>query len=110
MRKKVVRKKKKKTEKYDKCNIFNNNKRENVKGKKKEMNDYFVYIDYIYNVKLQNLLLIKRLISIFRNKLYLNSRNNDLITMLTIPNHYMNYGYKYSFHVLDIRFRIMRLL
>ncbi|SOV18253.1 conserved Plasmodium protein, unknown function [Plasmodium sp. gorilla clade G2] len=97
-----------KYEKYIKCN--NNNNTENVKKKDKKINDYFEYIDYIYNVKLQNLLLIKRLISIFRNKLYLNSRNNDLITMLTIPNHYMNYGYKYSFHVLDIRFRLMRLL
>ncbi|CRG95201.1 conserved Plasmodium protein, unknown function [Plasmodium gallinaceum] len=83
---------------------------ENKSSSKNSVNDYFEYISYIYNVKLQNLLLIKRIISIFRIKLNLNSKINDLITLLTIPNHYMNYGYKYSFHVLDVRFRIIRIL
>ncbi|CRH01597.1 conserved Plasmodium protein, unknown function [Plasmodium relictum] len=85
-------------------------KEENEPASTNCVNDYFEYIDYIYNVKLQNLLLIKRIISIFRIKLNLNSKTNDLITLLTIPNHYMNYGYKLSFHVLDVRFRIIRIL
>ncbi|SCP05279.1 conserved Plasmodium protein, unknown function [Plasmodium ovale] len=75
-----------------------------------EAEDYFQYVDYIYNVKLQNFLLVKRIISIYRIKLGLNSRTNDLITLLTIPSHYFNYGNTYTFHVLDVRFRIIRII
>eukprot|EP00366_Plasmodium_knowlesi_P002357 XP_002259854.1 hypothetical protein, conserved in Plasmodium species [Plasmodium knowlesi strain H] len=74
------------------------------------LKDHFEYVDYIYNVKLQNLLLVKRITSIYRIKLNLDSRTNDLITLLTIPSHYTNWGYTYSFHVLDVRFRILRIM
>ncbi|ANQ10283.1 Uncharacterized protein PCOAH_00040920 [Plasmodium coatneyi] len=79
-------------------------------NRRSKMNDHFEYVDHIYNVKLQNLLLVKRIISIFRIKLNLNSRTNDLITLLTIPSHYTNWGHTYSFHVLDVRFRIIRIM
>ncbi|CAI7721864.1 conserved Plasmodium protein, unknown function [Plasmodium vivax] len=74
------------------------------------LDGHFAYVNHIYNVKLQNLLLVKRITSIFRIKLNLNSRANDLITLLTIPSHYTNWGHTYSFHVLDVRFRIIRIM
>ncbi|EUD67795.1 hypothetical protein C922_01984 [Plasmodium inui San Antonio 1] len=74
------------------------------------LNDHLKYVDDIYHVKLQNLLLVKRIISIFRIKLNLNSRANDLVTLLTIPSHDTNWGHTYTFHVLDVRFRIIRIM
>ncbi|KJP86267.1 hypothetical protein AK88_04081 [Plasmodium fragile] len=79
-------------------------------NKRNTLNDHLKYVNHIYNVKLQNLLLVKRIASIFRIKLQLNSKSNDLITLLTIPSHDTNWGHTYSFHVLDVRFRIIRIM
>ncbi|SCM18694.1 conserved Plasmodium protein, unknown function [Plasmodium berghei] len=76
----------------------------------KKSDDFFQYMNYIENVKMENILLIKRILSIFRIKLNLDSRTNNLITLFTLPNYYLNNGNAYSFHILDIRFRIVRIM
>ncbi|CAD2098522.1 conserved Plasmodium protein, unknown function [Plasmodium vinckei] len=76
----------------------------------KKTDDFFQYMSYIENVKMENILLIKRILTIFRIKLNLDSRTNNLITLFTLPNYYLNNGHTYSFHILDIRFRIVRII
>ncbi|SCN62693.1 conserved Plasmodium protein, unknown function [Plasmodium chabaudi adami] len=76
----------------------------------KKTDEFFQYISYIENVKMENILLIKRILTIFRIKLNLDSRTNNLITLFTLPNYYLNNGHTYSFHILDIRFRIVRII